>query len=411
MSTHENCSAENCYQCLTNRFWKMHDVFLNTSARLINCENEKRQLQAQFATGKSESRQLDDCLNDANTAIGNYEIKIEKLESELLASQEESARKIQELQEQQNLKIQTLVLELSAVQKKSCEKILELQKQYEREVSGKDLEIQQLEIKLAGARKEKIREINAQQQVSVKDTEMMPNHVEIPQSNEPTQLHIDLGKLYMELQEAKKPQEALMTQLAAKDKEIENLTDQLEAKDQEATNIREQHISKLAARDSEVRRWKEKVKDLDERNENQRKSIYHYRQTIKEKDRDIEALKERVAELEAEPQETLIAQLAAKDKEMEYLKKQHEEKLAAQSQENTNIREHHEAKLAVKDSEIQRFTEMVQNGDEKNENMQKIIYKFQKMIMEKDREIGEMKERVTDLEAELQNGQDGQSEQ
>ncbi|KAF1759442.1 hypothetical protein GCK72_015909 [Caenorhabditis remanei] len=400
MSTHENCTAENCYQCLTNRFWKMHDVFLNTSARLINCENEKRQLQAQLANGKSEIRQLDDCLNEANTAIGNYEIKIEKLESELLASQEESARKIQELQEQQNLKVRALQLELSAVQKKSCEKILELQEQHDKKLSRKDLEIQQLEIMLAGARKEKIQEINAQEQVSVKDTEMMPNHVEIPQSNEPTLL-----------QEAKKAQEALMTQLAAKDKEIENLTDQLEAKDQEATNIREQHISKLAARDSEVRRSKEKVKDLDERNENQRKSIYHYRQIIKEKDRDIEALKERVAELEAEPQEALIAQLAAKDKEMEYLKKQHEEKLAAQSQENTNIREHHEAKLAVKDSEIQRFTEMVQNGDEKNENLQKIIYKFQKMIMEKDREIGEMKERVTDLEAELQNGQDGQSEQ
>ncbi|EFO90388.1 hypothetical protein CRE_01291 [Caenorhabditis remanei] len=342
-----------------------------TSARLINCENEKRQLQAQLAIGKSESRQLDDCLNDANTAIGNYEIKIEKLESELLREESRNTTTGDQVSRSQ-----------------------------EREDSGGASSPGNAKVRCPGAGV-----------WSVKDTEMMPNHVEIPQSKEPTQLHIDLGKLYMELQEAKKPQEALMTQLAAKDKEVECLTDQLEAKDQEATNIREQHISKLAARDSEVRRWKENVKDLDERNENQRKSIYHYRQILKEKDRDIEALKERVPELEAEPQEALIAQLAAKDKEMEYLKKQHEEKLAAQSQENTFIREQHEAKLAVKDSEIQRFTEMVQNGDEKNENLQKIIYKFQKMIMEKDREIGEMKERGTDLEAELQNGQDGQSEQ
>ena len=228
----------------------MHDVFLNTwvflcrcfklfiplisrSVRLINCEHEKRQLEAR--------------LNEANAAIGNYKKNTEELESKLVANQEESALKILELQEQQELKMRTLQLELSTVQKKSCEKILELQEQHDKKLSRKDLEIQQLEIMLAGARKENIREeltrleiqkFDAQEQVSVKDTEMMPNHVEIPQSNKPTLLHIDLGKLYLDLQEAKKPQEALMAQLAAKDKEIENLTDQLEAKDQEATNIR-----------------------------------------------------------------------------------------------------------------------------------------------------------------------------
>ncbi|KAF1759421.1 hypothetical protein GCK72_015888 [Caenorhabditis remanei] len=54
-----------------------------------------------------------------------------------------------------------------------------------------------------------------------------------------TQLHTELGKLYMQLQEAKKPQEALMSQLAAKDKEIEYLMEQLETKDSEIQNLKE----------------------------------------------------------------------------------------------------------------------------------------------------------------------------
>ncbi|EFO90380.1 hypothetical protein CRE_01261 [Caenorhabditis remanei] len=70
---------------------------------------------------------------------------------------------------------------------------------------------------------------------------------------EPTQLHTELGKLYMELQEAKKPQEALMSQLAAKDKEIEYLM--------------EQHKAKLAAKDSEIQKLKEMIQGGDEMNE------------------------------------------------------------------------------------------------------------------------------------------------
>ncbi|EFO90410.1 hypothetical protein CRE_01260 [Caenorhabditis remanei] len=56
---------------------------------------------------------------------------------------------------------------------------------------------------------------------------------------EATQLHTELGKLYMELQEAKKPHEALMAKLAQKDKEIEYLMEQLEAKDSEIQNLKE----------------------------------------------------------------------------------------------------------------------------------------------------------------------------
>ncbi|EFO90404.1 hypothetical protein CRE_01314 [Caenorhabditis remanei] len=60
-------------------------------------------------------------------------------------------------------------------------------------------------------------------------------------------VHIELGRVYMELQEAKKPQEALMARLAAKDKGIEYLT--------------KQHEEKLAAKDSEIQRLTENVKD------------------------------------------------------------------------------------------------------------------------------------------------------
>ena len=43
--------------------FKLFISHISRSARLINCENEKRQLQAQLAIGKSESRQLDDRLD------------------------------------------------------------------------------------------------------------------------------------------------------------------------------------------------------------------------------------------------------------------------------------------------------------------------------------------------------------
>ncbi|EFO90361.1 hypothetical protein CRE_01263 [Caenorhabditis remanei] len=66
-----------------------------------------------------------------------------------------------------------------------------------------------------------------------------------------TELHIELGKLYMKLQEAKKPQKALMAQLAVKDKEIECLMEQLEAK--------------LAAKDSEIQNLKEMIQGGDEK--------------------------------------------------------------------------------------------------------------------------------------------------
>ncbi|EFO90394.1 hypothetical protein CRE_01294 [Caenorhabditis remanei] len=59
--------------------------------------------------------------------------------------------------------------------------------------------------------------------------------------------------IYMELQEVKKPQEALIAQLADKNKEIEYLM--------------EQHRAKLAAKDSEIQNLKEMIQGGDEMNE------------------------------------------------------------------------------------------------------------------------------------------------
>ncbi|EFO90384.1 hypothetical protein CRE_01290 [Caenorhabditis remanei] len=328
MSTQENCTVENCYQCLTNKYWKMQDDLINTRVRLSNCENEKQRLEAQLATGKSEIRRLEARLNNAITAIGYNEKKIEKLERELnVASQKESELQVQhatvmikknlviqeleiklvaskELQEQQNLK----VLELSGVQKKSCEKIQELesklsdnnltiqdlkiqlsaaphqcankimelqvrhdkelndkdqviqklethlttvQEQHSKAINAKDLEIQQLAIKLVGSLEENvenIKEVNRQQsriqklqEESTETERRLQDLVEMLKGlvqqkekevvSEPSDVHIELGKLYMELQEAKKSQEALV---AAKDKEIEDLTKQHEANTSES---------------------------------------------------------------------------------------------------------------------------------------------------------------------------------
>ncbi|EFO90430.1 hypothetical protein CRE_01254 [Caenorhabditis remanei] len=256
-------------------------------------------------------QEMEELRNELKKFQKHHVKEIQELETKLAASREESARKIQELQKKhdkdiggKDLKIQTLEFELSAVQKKSSDKVLELQEQHDKKLSGKDLEIQQLEIKLAAAKKEitdKTQEVQEKlDKVSVKDTkQIIPNHennFQEKKCEEPTQLHIDLGKLYMDLQEAKKPQEALMARLAAKGQEI----------------------------------------------------IY--------------------------------------------------------------ISEQHKAKLAAKDSEIQRLTEMVQHGDEKNENLQEVIDKLQKMMDAKDREIRATNERVADLEAELKGGRDGQLE-
>ena len=228
----------------------------------VNYRPVQSQLNVSTARNQSLENKLADCqkkLEAANKKNGSFHEHYWKLvEAEKAKEMEDLKKKLEEFQKQhdkeivaKDLRIQTLELELSAVQKNSCEKILELKEQNIKTQSGKDLEIQQLEVKLAAAKKE------------------------ISERKSEARLHIDLGKLYVGLQEAKKPQEALMAQLAAKDKEMEYLTEQLEAKD------------------SEIQNRTEKINNLQE-------IIYDVQMTMMAKDRDIGKLKERVADLEAE---------------------------------------------------------------------------------------------------------------
>ncbi|KAF1759417.1 hypothetical protein GCK72_015884 [Caenorhabditis remanei] len=124
------------------------------------------------------------------------------------------------------------------------------QEQHAKELNDKDLAIKELEARLSAA------EQNRKEVVT-----------------EPTQLHTELGKLYLELQEAKKPQEALMARLAAKNKGIEYLTKQYEAK--------------LAAKDSEIERLTEIVKDGEEKKKIRMEMVANLRKTIFAKESEI----------------------------------------------------------------------------------------------------------------------------
>ncbi|EFO90409.1 hypothetical protein CRE_01307 [Caenorhabditis remanei] len=252
---------------------RIQEITLKYFNEIASCKKELekmktnyRPLQTQLDISTVQNKSLENKLADtqkkleaANKKTASFHEHYWKLvETEKAQEMEDLRNKLEEFQKQhekeivaKDLRIQTLELELSAVQKKSCEKILELKEQNAKKFSGKDLEIQQLEIKLAAAKKE------------------------ISERKSEAQLHIDLGKLYVGLQEAKKPQEALMAQLTAKEKEMENLTDQLEAKD------------------SEIQNRTEKINNLQE-------IIYDVQMTMMAKDRDIGKLKERVSDLEAE---------------------------------------------------------------------------------------------------------------
>ncbi|EFO90420.1 hypothetical protein CRE_01257 [Caenorhabditis remanei] len=89
-------------------------------------------------------------------------------------------------------------------------------------------------------------------------------------TNEPKKkdevVHIELGKLYLELQEAKKPQEVLMARLTAKDKVIEYLM--------------EQHEEKLDAKDSEIQNLTKMVQEVGVKNKNHEEMIANLRKVM-----------------------------------------------------------------------------------------------------------------------------------
>ncbi|EFO90389.1 hypothetical protein CRE_01258 [Caenorhabditis remanei] len=147
------------------------------------------------------------------------------LELQLLKTQQE--QHVKELNDK-DLVIQDLAIRLSASEQQTIDKMMELTNEKDRhsQVIHKFRE----ESLLAERRLESVRMMlkgNLRQKMKEVDLEL-------------TQLHTELGKLYIELQEAKKSQEALMARLAAKNKGIEYLT--------------RQHEAKLAAKDSEIQR-------------------------------------------------------------------------------------------------------------------------------------------------------------
>ncbi|KAF1759434.1 hypothetical protein GCK72_015901 [Caenorhabditis remanei] len=247
--------------------------------------------------------------------------EIQTLKTQLAASQEESTRKNMKLLEQhakemnnKNLVIGDLETHLSAADQRTDDKLKMLQEQHDKQIKGKDLELQTLQDKLAASHEQHAKELTDKDLV-IKELETRLPAAEVqtvdkvmeltnenkrlslgiqklqkekvfaekrlqslgvmlqeklrqkedvqkkkeevvskPTTQRHTELHTELGKLYMELQEAKKPQEALMAQLAAKDKEIEFLM--------------EQHKSKLAAKDSEIQNLKEMIQGGEEMNMN-----------------------------------------------------------------------------------------------------------------------------------------------
>ncbi|EFO90400.1 hypothetical protein CRE_01305 [Caenorhabditis remanei] len=219
-------------------------------------------------------------INDKDLVIGD-------LETHLAAAEQQTIDKLKVLQEQHDKQIKGKDLELQTLQ----DKLVAGQEQHVKELNDKDLLIQELETRLPAAevqtgdkvmeltnennrlslgiqklQKEKAFAEKRHQSLGVMLQETLRQKEDVQKKKEevvskPTtqrhadsELHTELGKLYMELQEAKKPQEALMARLAAKDKEIEYLM--------------EQHKAKLAAKDSEIQNLKEMIQGGDEMNEN-----------------------------------------------------------------------------------------------------------------------------------------------
>ncbi|KAF1759423.1 hypothetical protein GCK72_015890 [Caenorhabditis remanei] len=157
--------------------------------------------------------------------LKNKDLELQTLQCKLTACQEQHVkelndkdRTIQELKTR--LSERQIVHTVMVLRNLNNRLSLEVQKLQEESIKAERFHQGQMEIlKRALQKKETLRQ---------EKKEVVP---------ELTQFHTELGKLYMELQEAKKPQEALMAQLVDKDKEIEYLMEQLEAKDSEILNL------------------------------------------------------------------------------------------------------------------------------------------------------------------------------
>ncbi|EFO90363.1 hypothetical protein CRE_01316 [Caenorhabditis remanei] len=195
---------------------------------------------------------------------------------------EDYLKRILELQEQHDIAlcdkdrmIHNQGVRLNSEVQKYADKLKVVQEQHVEQIEGMDREIQTLEEKLAACQEQHVKELNdkdlAIQELKARLSAAEQNKKEVV--TEPTQLQTELGKLYLELQEAKKPQEALMARLAAKNKGIEYLTKQYEAK--------------LAAKDSEIERLTEIVKDGEEKKKIRMEMVANLRKKIFAKESEI----------------------------------------------------------------------------------------------------------------------------
>ncbi|EFO93313.1 hypothetical protein CRE_16563 [Caenorhabditis remanei] len=218
---------------------------LNLKADLVAAKQDRfTELQEQ------QIRVKDSEIQELGNELYMKDHKIQELKADLAAVKQQFADRLTELQEQHAKKIKGKDSEIRELGK-------ELTQQHATELNLKDRKIQELKADLTAAR---LTELQEHQELNSKyleiqkleqsgDRQSPEDRIQKLQEpvDEPTQLHIELGKLYVELQEAKKPQDALMAQLARKDKEIEFLT--------------KKHEAKLAAMNSKIQRLTEMIQD------------------------------------------------------------------------------------------------------------------------------------------------------
>ncbi|KAF1759432.1 hypothetical protein GCK72_015899 [Caenorhabditis remanei] len=313
-----------------NELLAQFQATLNADSRLHACQAKMQSLETEndelirqlkninMAMHAGSVQKLQEQLQEQAKELADKNLEIQALEDKLAASQQESTRKSMKLLEQhakelnnKNLVIGDLETRLSAADQRTVinEQLKVLQEEHVKKMKNKDLEIQTLQDKLAASHEQHAKELTNKdlvikelpaaelqtvdkvmeltnenkrlslgiqklqkekvfaekrlQSLGVMLQEKLRQKEDVQKKKEEvvskpttqlhTELHTELGKLYMELQESKKPQEALMAQLAAKDMEIEYLM--------------EQHKAKLAAKDSEIQNLKEMIQGGDEMNE------------------------------------------------------------------------------------------------------------------------------------------------
>ncbi|EFO90387.1 hypothetical protein CRE_01313 [Caenorhabditis remanei] len=223
---------------------KLEKINLAVQKLVEERDGYRRHIRVIYEADEKSRRHHDRELNDKDQII-------QSLKSQLADSQEESTRKEEELQElhaqessDKSQLIYNLNRRLCLEEQQYSEKLTVLRKEHAKQIEGMHLELQLLKTQ----QEQHVKELN-DKDLTIQDlatrlsaAEQQPIDKTMELTNELNKkdevVHIELGKLYVELQEAKKPQEALMARLAAKNKGIEYLT--------------KQHEEKLAAKDSEI---------------------------------------------------------------------------------------------------------------------------------------------------------------